>query len=185
MWIYSGNKRPTFAETPKQGQESVWDYPRPPKLVTDRRQIVVKHADLLIADSSETYRILETAGPPTFYIPPRDVRLQRLKPFCGGSVWSGKGRRSTGHSKAPHRLRKPSPGLIRWRKFHTPRFQVIFLSIPVGSSVLSTASASGRSRVTSMEVGSPTKSSVRGKEIRELNGGSDVKTKTADVCCSI
>lgn len=91
MWIYSGNKRPTFAETPKQGQESVWDYPRPPKLVADRRQIVVKHADLLIADSSETYRILETAGPPTFYIPPRDVRLQRLKPFCGGSVCEWKG----------------------------------------------------------------------------------------------
>ena len=64
----------------------MWDYPRPPKLVADRRQIVVKHADLLIADSSETYRILETAGPPTFYIPPRDVRLQRLKPFCGGSI---------------------------------------------------------------------------------------------------
>ena len=58
MWAYTGDQRPPFAETPATGQESVWDYPRPPKLVTDHRRIVVQRGDLLIADSRENYRIL-------------------------------------------------------------------------------------------------------------------------------
>ena len=38
MWEFNGTKRPTFAEQPKEFQESVWDYPRPPIA-----QKVVKH----------------------------------------------------------------------------------------------------------------------------------------------
>jgi uncharacterized protein (DUF427 family) len=91
MWGYTGHKRPPFAETPKPGEESVWDYPRPPKLVADPRRIVVQCGDLLIADSHETYRILETAGPPTFYIPPRDVHTDLLRPFPGTSICEWKG----------------------------------------------------------------------------------------------
>ncbi len=55
MWEYTGDKRPRFAETPGPSQESVWDYPRPPKLVADHWRIVVQRGDLLIADSRETY----------------------------------------------------------------------------------------------------------------------------------
>jgi len=91
MWKYTGHQRPPFAETPGPGQESVWDYPRPPKLVAEHRRIVVKSGDLLIADSRETYRILETAGPPTFYIPPRNVHQELLKPFPGTSICEWKG----------------------------------------------------------------------------------------------
>ncbi len=91
MWTYSGEKRPPFAITPEPGQESVWDYPRPPKLVADHRRIVVQRSDLLIADSRETCRVLETAGPPTFYIPPRDVHADLLKPFPGTSICEWKG----------------------------------------------------------------------------------------------
>ena len=86
MWAYTGDKRPPFAETPGPGQESVWDYPRPPKLVADHRRIVVRRGNLLLADSLETYRILETAGPSTFYISPRDVHVKLLKPFPGTSI---------------------------------------------------------------------------------------------------
>jgi uncharacterized protein (DUF427 family) len=86
MWIYTGLERPPFAATPRPGQESVWDYPRPPKLVADHRRIVVRQGDLLIADSLETYRVLETAAPPTFYIPPRDTHVELLKPFPGTSI---------------------------------------------------------------------------------------------------
>jgi uncharacterized protein (DUF427 family) len=75
MWVYTGDRRPSFAKAPEPGQESVWGYPRPPKLVADSRRIVVRRGDLLIADALKTYRILETAGPPTFYISPRDVRV--------------------------------------------------------------------------------------------------------------
>ena len=66
MWEYTGEKRPPFAGTPRPGQESVWDYPRPPKLVADKRRVVVRFAATTIADSVETYRVLETASPPTF-----------------------------------------------------------------------------------------------------------------------
>jgi uncharacterized protein (DUF427 family) len=92
MWKYTGRERPPFAATPNPGQESVWDYPRPPKLVADRRHIVVRFGEETIAESVETYRVLETAGPPTFYIPPRDVRIELLQPFPGESVceWKGK-----------------------------------------------------------------------------------------------
>jgi uncharacterized protein (DUF427 family) len=91
MWKYTGHKRPPFAETPEPSQESVWDYPRPPKLLADHRRIVVQRSGLLIADSRESYRILETAGPPTFYIPPHDVHAELLKPFPGTSICEWKG----------------------------------------------------------------------------------------------
>ena len=91
MWRYTGQKRPPFALTPRPGQESVWDYPRPPKLLSDSRRVVVRHGDLLIADSRETYRVLETAGPPTFYIPPRDAHVELLQPFSGTSICEWKG----------------------------------------------------------------------------------------------
>ncbi len=91
MWVYTGQKRPPFAITPRLGQESVWDYPRPPKLIAEQRRIVVRRGDLLIADSRESYRILETAAPPTFYIPPRDVHVELLQPFPGTSICEWKG----------------------------------------------------------------------------------------------
>jgi uncharacterized protein (DUF427 family) len=91
MWQYTGRKRPSFAVLPGPGQESVWDYPRPPKLVADKRRIVVRLGESIIADSRDTYRILETAGPPTFYLPPRDVRRELLQSFSGASTCEWKG----------------------------------------------------------------------------------------------
>jgi uncharacterized protein (DUF427 family) len=91
MWQYTGRERPPFAAPPAAGQESVWDYPRPPKLVADARRIRVRAGDRLIADSRETYRVLETAGPPTFYIPPRDVRSEILQALPGSSQCEWKG----------------------------------------------------------------------------------------------
>lgn len=91
MWKYTGRSRPQFAQSPLAGQESVWDYPRPPKLVADRRRVVVRAGDLILADSIEAYRVLETAGPPTFYVPPKDVRAELLQPFPGASVCEWKG----------------------------------------------------------------------------------------------
>ena len=36
-WQFTGQERPPFAVPPKAGQESVWDYPRPPRIVPDDR----------------------------------------------------------------------------------------------------------------------------------------------------
>lgn len=72
-------------------EESVWDYPRPPKLIADSRLLIVRLGAQLIAESRETYRVLETAAPPTFYVPPSDVRVELLKSFPGTSLCEWKG----------------------------------------------------------------------------------------------
>ena len=77
-WSNRGQKRPPFAEQPKPGQESVWDYPRPPIIVTDARHVVVHVGEATIADTTNAVRILETASPPTFYIPPADIDQDHL-----------------------------------------------------------------------------------------------------------
>lgn len=71
--------------------ESVWDYPRPPRVeaVVDRIRIVV--AGVTIADSVRAVRVLETSHPPTYYVPPEDVRLDLMTPGPGRSVCEWKG----------------------------------------------------------------------------------------------
>jgi uncharacterized protein (DUF427 family) len=91
MWQYRGQKRPDFAVLPGPGQESVWDYPRPPDLLPDGRLVKVYTGDLLVASSSSTLRVLETAHPPSFYIPPQDVNWNILSAASGRSVCEWKG----------------------------------------------------------------------------------------------
>lgn len=90
-WKYHGQKRPEFAIKPKPGQESVWDYPRPPKLDPDEREILVIFANKIIARTTKSIRVLETANPPTFYIPPDDVNIKYLKKTNGVSKCEWKG----------------------------------------------------------------------------------------------
>ncbi len=93
-WANTGARRPPFAIEPAPGQESVWDYPRPPAIVADRRTVVVGDPDDPIAASSNTCRVLETASPPTFYVPDADVRTDRLVRTDGRSFceWKGEAR---------------------------------------------------------------------------------------------
>lgn len=91
MWEYRGQHRPPFAETPREGHESVWDYPRPPRVVPDERRVVVKKNDRVLADTVLSLRVLETASPPTFYLPSTDVDLDLLTPAGGHSVCEWKG----------------------------------------------------------------------------------------------
>jgi uncharacterized protein (DUF427 family) len=64
------------------GQESVWDYPRPPLAEPTARRIEILHRGLVIADSVAAVRTLETSHPPTYYLPPSDVD-QRLLAASG------------------------------------------------------------------------------------------------------
>lgn len=59
-------------------EESVWDYPRPLCLESDQRRVQVRHGELVLADSSRSFRVLETSHPPVFYLPPEAVRTDRL-----------------------------------------------------------------------------------------------------------
>jgi len=91
MWQYRGHKRPDFATVPGPGQESVWDYPRPPKLASDSRLVEVYSGDQVVVSSVRTCRVLETASPPSFYIPPQDVNWGLLVFAPGSSVCEWKG----------------------------------------------------------------------------------------------
>ncbi len=90
-WKYCGQERPRFAIAPRPGQESVWDYPRPPRLAPDIREVVVRLGTVEIARSSRTIRVLETASPPTFYIPPDDVTMKAIERAAGASLCEWKG----------------------------------------------------------------------------------------------
>lgn len=91
MWQYCGQQRPAFALQPGPGQESVWDYPRPPRLAEDARRILVRDGGRVLADSRRAIRVLETASPPTFYLPPTDIELDRLIVMPGSSLCEWKG----------------------------------------------------------------------------------------------
>ena len=109
MWQYRGQKKPDFAIEPRPDQESVWDYPRPPKLVSDDRKVEVYFNHTSIASSSSTYRVLETAHPPAFYIPPQDVTWELLAPAPGRSICEWKGAAKYWALKS-----KPEVGGVGW-----------------------------------------------------------------------
>src|ERR1700709_610707 len=68
--------------------ESVWDYPRPPRLEAIPQRIRIVHRGVTVADSSAAFRVLETSHPPGYHIPPKyliSVPLTRStsrKSFC-------------------------------------------------------------------------------------------------------
>ena len=78
-------------QLPLPGQESVWDYPRPPAVVPDGRSIEVTHGERLIARSTTSVRVLETSHPPAFYVPPDAVVPGRLVLTNGSSHCEWKG----------------------------------------------------------------------------------------------
>ena len=90
-WRYAGQERPAFAVAPKSGQQSVWDYPRPPRVERDAREIIVRLGPVVIAHSRRGARVLETGSPPSFYLPPEDVELSLLKPGADSSWCEWKG----------------------------------------------------------------------------------------------
>ena len=78
---------------PKEGQESVWDYPRPPRLEPCNKHIKIIFNGVTIVDTKKAYRVLETSHPPSYYIPPEDIKMEYVQPsqkqsFC---EWKGAG----------------------------------------------------------------------------------------------
>ncbi len=49
--------------------ESVWDYPRPPRVEPTPRRITVRHNGIMVVDTVEAVRVLETSHPPVYYVP--------------------------------------------------------------------------------------------------------------------
>lgn len=82
--------RPT-PDVPGPGQESVWDYPRPPSLAQTDRYVVITLGGATIAESRRAWRVCETSHPPTFYLPCEDIDPEVLRPGNGSSFCEFKG----------------------------------------------------------------------------------------------
>jgi uncharacterized protein (DUF427 family) len=83
-----------FRVTPGPGQESVWDYPRPPRLEETDERVKVVFGGVSLAYTTRAKRVLETSHPPAYYIPPEDIRTEYLTlagdtSFC---EWKGAAR---------------------------------------------------------------------------------------------
>lgn len=78
--------------TPGPGQESVWDYPRPPRLEDSPKHIQVVFNGVMIAHTHRAKRVLETSHPPVYYIPPADIRAECLiaSPQSSWCEWKGR-----------------------------------------------------------------------------------------------
>jgi uncharacterized protein (DUF427 family) len=91
QWRWRGTERPPFAHNPGPGQESVWDFPRPPRLAPDPREVVVRWGAIEIARTRRAIRVLETAHPPSFYLPWADVARHLFHAAPGSSICEWKG----------------------------------------------------------------------------------------------
>ncbi|MEM9290953.1 MAG: DUF427 domain-containing protein [Acidobacteriota bacterium] len=61
-------KKPQRIE-PGPGQESVWDYPRPPRVEPSSQKIEIVFGGRTIATTESSQRVLETSHPPVYYLP--------------------------------------------------------------------------------------------------------------------
>jgi len=91
-WRAAPRGRPAGRAEPGPGQESVWDYPRPPRLERETRPVRVDFAGRAVAESRRALRVCETASPPTYYLPPEDVATELLVPSRRRSLCEWKGR---------------------------------------------------------------------------------------------
>lgn len=73
------------------GQESVWDYPRPPVAELSGARILIEHGGRIVADTSASIRTLETSHPPSYYIPPAGIAAGALRRAEGSSFCEWKG----------------------------------------------------------------------------------------------
>ncbi|MBG6217868.1 uncharacterized protein (DUF427 family) [Arthrobacter sp. CAN_A6] len=76
---------------PGPGQESVWDYPRPPRVEQVSGRVGVRFGGTLIADTTNAVRVLETSHPPVYYLPLADFAPGVLVPSAGTTFCEFKG----------------------------------------------------------------------------------------------
>ncbi len=90
-WRGLKRQRPAEIDAPGRGQESVWNYPRPPRLEPVDARVRVAFGGIELADTRHAYRVIETGNPPVYYLPQADVRMEHLaladrSTFC---EWKG------------------------------------------------------------------------------------------------
>ncbi|TFB51341.1 DUF427 domain-containing protein [Cryobacterium tagatosivorans] len=85
--------KPPQEEVARPGpwQESVWDYPRPPRVEQVEARVVVRFGGQVIADTTDAVRVLETSHPPVYYLPRSAFAPGVLQPADGHTVCEYKG----------------------------------------------------------------------------------------------
>ncbi|TFD84951.1 DUF427 domain-containing protein [Cryobacterium serini] len=73
------------------GQESVWDYPRPPRVEHTGEHITIELDGVTVADTRDVVRVLETSHPPVYYLPRGAFTPGVLQPDAGHSYCEFKG----------------------------------------------------------------------------------------------
>lgn len=76
---------------PKSGQESVWNYPRPPRLERTNKNLKIIFNGETIAETTGAFRVLETSHPPVYYFPPENVRMEFFTAKSNSSFCEWKG----------------------------------------------------------------------------------------------
>lgn len=75
----------------KRATESVWNYPRPPRVEPFDGPVQVVHGGLKVAESTRAQRVLETSHPPVYYLPRADILMEKLYPTGKKSYCEFKG----------------------------------------------------------------------------------------------
>ncbi|MGL5866273.1 MAG: DUF427 domain-containing protein [Dermatophilaceae bacterium] len=73
-------------DQPGPGQESAWEYPRPPRVESSAETIEIRLGGVVVARSTRALRILETSHPPSYYVPREDFSPESLH-LTAGSSW--------------------------------------------------------------------------------------------------
>jgi uncharacterized protein (DUF427 family) len=107
---------------PGPGQESVWDYPRPPRVENSSKHIQVVFNGVVIAETQRAVRVLETSHPPVYYIPPQNIKMEHLRRASHSSYCEWKGQAAYYDIAIDDQLVKN----VAW-SYHdpTPGFEVI------------------------------------------------------------
>ena len=96
----------TNSTTTPPASESVWDYPRPPRVEPSKRRVRVIVDGSVVAESTRAVRVLETSHPPGWYIPTEDVRMDLLRPTTRQTTCEFKGQATYFHVSAGGRDRR-------------------------------------------------------------------------------
>lgn len=107
LWLLSqAMNEPTEDAVTRLVREDVQSYPRPPALEPVPLRIIVRYAGVLVADTINALRVLETHHAPSYYLPHAAV-LAGLQVAAGSSFceWKGHARyfdMIAGDSIVPH-----------------------------------------------------------------------------------
>jgi uncharacterized protein (DUF427 family) len=92
LLIFECEVKSNSQEQPVSRQESVWDYPRPPRVEKTSKKVQVTFGGVVIAETVRAKRVLETGHPPVYYIPPEDIRMEYLIPTSRSTTCEFKGK---------------------------------------------------------------------------------------------